>query len=182
MSIRRMTAHTLDALKGWPSPHAVDFTAPFSETLADTTVLAGSVVRLNASGRFELGVGNRRVMPMYLREHSDDPTIVNYGGNPATERGVFVGISPSGNATALVAAGAYELTSTEFVPGSYPPNTHLTSPDSGPNAGKLTAGTPYQNTIVGVVSRGVVDNGHGRDALAFWPYYLPSGQGIINLV
>ena len=36
---RQMTDHTLDGVKGWPSPHAVDFQAPFKA--ADLSTLAG---------------------------------------------------------------------------------------------------------------------------------------------
>ena len=170
---RSMTANTLNALKGWPQPAAVDFNTEFADDLAGTTVLAGTVVRLNSAGKYALGVGSLSVMPLFLFHNSDDPDVVNEGGDPATEAGVWIAISPTGQATALVAVGAYELVSTRYVSASYPPNTHLTSPTSGSNAGKLVAGTPYTDTIVGVVSRGVVDNGYGYQALAFWPYYLP---------
>ncbi len=177
---RQMTANTLNALKGWPQPAAVDFNTEFADTLAGTTVLAGTVVRLNSAGKYELGVGKRLVMPLFLFHNSDDPDVKNEGGDPATEKGVFIAISPTGQAMSLVAIGAYELVSTRFVSASYPPNTHLTSTDSGGNAGKLVAGEPYTDTIVGVVSRGVVDNGYGFEALAFWPYYLPSADGILE--
>lgn len=179
---RQMTANTLNALKGWPQPAAVDFSTEFSAALSGTTVLAGSVVRLNSSGQYDLGVGTMAVMPMYLFNNSDDPDVVNEGGDPATEKGVWIAISPTGQAMALVAVGAYELVSTNFVSASYPPNTHLTSPTSGGNAGKLVTGAPYVDTICGVVSRGVVDNGYGFEALAFWPYYLPSTTGILTHV
>lgn len=173
---RQMTANTLNALKGWPQPAAVDFNTEFADTLAGTTVLAGTVVRLNSAGKYELGVGTRQVMPLFLFHNSDDPDVVNEGGDPATEKGVWIAISPTGQAMSLVAIGAYELVSTRYVSGSYPPNTHLTSADTGGNAGKLVAGEPYTDTIVGVVSRGVVDNGYGFQALAFWPYYLPAQE------
>ena len=38
------------------------------------------------------------------------------------------------------------------------------------DAGKLDVGTLYTDMIVGIVSRGVVDNGYGHDAVAFWPF------------
>ncbi len=114
---RQMTEHTLNALKGWPAPHALDHAAVLSESIpgANLPVLGGSVVRLNAAGKFELGVGTANVMPLFLFQNSDDPDVVNEGGDPATDKGVFIGITPSGKAMALVATGAYELTSTEFV-------------------------------------------------------------------
>jgi len=80
-------------------------------------------------------------------------------------------MSPTGQAMALVAIGAYELVSTAFVSGSYAISQPLTANISGRAApGKLRGGTLYTNMIVGFVSRGVVDNGYGQNALAFWPF------------
>lgn len=168
---RQMTQHTLNALKGWPSPHAVDHAAVLSESIpeANLPVLGGSVVRLNAAGKYELGVGTLKVMPLFLFQNSDDPDVQNDGGDPATEKGVFIGITPSGKIMALVATGAYELTSTEFVDDTYAPNDPLTADISGGNAGKIKKGVIYTDMIVGLVSRGKVDNGFGFDAVAFWP-------------
>ncbi len=169
---RQMTANTLNALKGWPQMNAVDYTAKFSSTIpaGDLPVLAGSVVSLNSSGEFILGVGNTRVMPMFLFNNSDDPDVTNDGGDASTTRGVFIPMSPTGQAMALVAIGAYELVSTAYVDAAYSINQPLTANLSGgANPGKLRAGTMYTNMIVGLVSRGVVDNGYGQNALAFWP-------------
>jgi hypothetical protein len=169
---RQMTANTLNALKGWPQMNAVDYHSTFASTIpaGDLPVLAGSVVSLNSTGEFILGVGNTKVMPMFLFNNSDDPDVVNDGGDASVTRGVYVPISPTGQAMALVAIGAYELVSTAFVDGSYPPNTPLTANLSGSAApGKLRAGVINTNMVVGLVSRGVVDNGYGKNALAFWP-------------
>ena len=169
---RKMTANTLTALKGQPSMSAVTYSAKFSSTIpsGDLPVLAGSVLSLNSSGDFVLGVGTGKVMPLFSFNNSDDPDVVNAGGDPSADVGAFVPIVPGGNAMALVATGAYELLSTAFVSGSYPPNTALTAATSGSsNPGKLKAGTMYTDMIVGIVSRGVVDNGYGHNALAFWP-------------
>lgn len=172
---RQMTAKTLNALKGWPQPAAVDFHTDFSDTtkawiLANGPVYAGSVVHIGTTGQFELGVGTGKVMPLFLFNNSDDPDVINEGGDPATEKGVWIPIAPTGQAMALVAIGAYELVSTQFIAGSFPINAPLTALDSGATAGKLYAGTMYTDTIVGLVSRGVVDNGYGHDAVAFWPF------------
>ena len=141
------------------------------------TRIAGKVRNLTSFGAFvEIFPGTDGLVHIshLAKERVNKVTdVVNEGGDPATEAGVWVAISPTGQAMSLVAIGAYELVSTRFVSASYPPNTHLTSPKTGGNAGKLVAGTPYTDTIVGVVSRGVVDNGYGFQALAFWPYYLP---------
>lgn len=167
---RQMTANSLNALKGWPQMNAVDYHAAFSSSVTNLPVLAGSVVSLNSSGDFIRGVGNTAVMPMFLFNNSDDPDVANDGGDATADKGVWVPISPSGHALALVAVGAYELVSTAFVNGAYAPNTPLTAALTGDNAGKLAEGVLYTNMIVGIVSRGIVDNGYGKNALAFWPF------------
>ena len=166
---RQMTANTLNALKGWPQPAAVDFHTEFDASVT-TEVLPGSVVHLNDEGKYELGVGTEAVMPLFMFNGSNDPDVVNEGGDPATEKNVWVAINPTGQAMSLVAIGAYELVSTAFVSGTYNPNDPLTSDLTGDNAGKLDVGTLYTDMIVGFVSRGVVDNGYGHDAVAFWPF------------
>ena len=94
---RQMTANTLNALKGWPQMNAVDYHAELDSSITDT-VLAGSVVSLNSSGKFIQGVGTSAVMPMFLFSNSDDPDVANDGGDASTDAGVFVPISPTGQA------------------------------------------------------------------------------------
>lgn len=175
---RQMTDRTLNALKGWPSQTALDYVAEFAPNIpgGDLPVPAGSVVSLNPSGQYILGVGNANVMPLFLFNSSDDPAVSNNGGDASTAVGGWVPVIPAGTAAAsggalsLVATGAYELVSTAFVAGVYPPNTPLTANLSGSSEpGKLRAGTIGTNMIVGLVSRGVVNNGYGKQALAFWP-------------
>lgn len=166
---RQMTEKTLNALKGWPQMAAVDFHTEFADDIS-SVVYAGSVVHLNSAGKYALGVGQDSVMPLFTFNNSDDPDVVNEHPDPATVKGGWVPIAPTGQAMALVAVGAYELVSTSFVAGVYPPNTPLTSDLLGNDAGKLKAGTLYTDMIVGIVSRGIVDNGYGHDALAFWPF------------
>lgn len=172
---RKMTADTLNALKGWPSPYAVDYDTEFDASLAGERLPAGSVVRLSAAGSYLRGIGNDVAMPMFLFNNSDDPDVVNYGGDPATDKGAWVAFGPTGKAMALPAVGGLELVSTQFVAGqSYTCNTLLTSPaDGAANAGKLTPGVRGTNTICGMVSRsGVQNNGYGHDAVAFWPMVI----------
>ena len=168
---RQMTANTLNALKGWPQMNAVDYHSALDASVTGT-VNAGTVVSLNSSGKFVLGVGTTVAMPMFLFSNSDDPDVANDGGDASTDAGVFVPISPTGQAMALVAVGAYELVSTAYkTSGSYAPNTALFSDDSGADEGLLkNGGTLYTDTCVGFVSRGVVDNGYGKNAVAFWPF------------
>lgn len=173
MSVRQMTAKTLNALKGWPQMNAVDFTAKLSADIpsGDLPIPPGGVVSLDSAGEFILGVGNSNVMPMFLFYGSDSDMIVNNGGDASVDKGAWVGMTPSGNAVALVGCGAYELVSTAYVTGqTYNPNTPLTANKSGSAApGYLRPGTINTNMIVGLVSRGEVDNGYGHNAVAFWP-------------
>jgi hypothetical protein len=175
----QMTAETLNALKGWPAPAALDYEATLDSTVT-TRVPPGSVVHVNASGNYALGVtaaGNQ--MPLFTFQASDDPDVANAGGDAATEAGVWVAINPTGVMMALVATGAYELVSTNFVAANYVLNQMLTAAAVGAAAGSLVGGTLGTDVIVGLVSRigtaanGTIDNGYGTSALAFWPVFLP---------
>jgi hypothetical protein len=171
-----MVANTFNALKGWPRPNALDFVAALDPSVT-IALPVGSCVHLNSAGNFVPGVGNAVVMPLFTIPGSTDNDVQNYGGNPATVNGVWVAAEPAGFMSALVAVGAYELSTTNYDIGSaYPPNQPLTSPTTPSGiiaAGMLTAGTLGTNTICGIVSRGVVNNGYGFNALAFWPVFLP---------
>lgn len=173
-----MTEQTLNAVKGWPNMAAVDYHAAFAADVIEdyTRVPPGSVVHLNEEGEFELGVGTLDVMPMFTFYASDDPVVTNPGGNPATKKGAWVAVSPTGQVMALVANGAYELVSTAYDPDdedSLVPNALLTSPLApSADAGKLKPGVKGTDMICGMVSRGVVDNGYGHLAVAFWPILI----------
>ena len=181
--IIQMTAYTLNALKGWvDATSALDFVAPFDSSVT-TWVPAGTCVTLNSSGNLILGVGNSDAMPLFTFFNSNDPTIYNYGGNPASTAGNWVALIPpsTGNVMlCLVATGGYELLSTNYDANySYAPNATISSPKttSGTTApGQLypaTGGSGNQ-TIVGLVSRGVINYIRNVPALAFWPIYGPT--------
>ena len=189
---RQMTAHSLDAKKGWPSPHAVDFSAKFATSgtngLVDGYVaFAGSLVSLDASGNFVYGCASA-AMPMWLLQNSDDPDVENPGGTLLTgasgTSGAWSAVAPTGVITALPAVGAYELATTEFTGTGYAPNDPIKGDANsvdGDHAdrGKLDeyawaaghAGT--QADIVGICSRAEANNSHGVSEVSFWPVYLP---------
>lgn len=177
---RKMTAHTLEAPKGWPSPHAVDFQAKLSANVTIDPVFAGRVVHLNADGEFEMGVSGTQ-MAMFLFQNSDDPDVKNDGGDPETEVDVWVAIAPTGKINALVAAGAYELASTEYLSAdeaSLVPNAVLTAGTSNSvsgTGGVLALATLGTHNICGVVSRGVKTNSHLKKEVYFWPVWFPAG-------
>lgn len=181
---RLTTSHELNPIKGWPSQTAVDFSAKLSANVTVDPVYAGRVGHLNSDGEIELGLPDDDLgayMALFLFQNSDDPDVRNYGGNPAEFAGAWVAAAPSGNLMGLVAAGAYELETTEFDQDEeYAPNDALTSPDEVTaeevdinDAGLLMPGVVYTNHICGVVSRGVRRNCHGRLTLSFWPVWLP---------
>lgn len=174
MNTRPIPSEKLDALKGWPNPHAVDFEAKFDPAI-DARVPRGSVCHLNANGLLALGCDDpsKNPMPLFVLWSNEDLVVNVPHPSPATTRRTFVPVNPTGVGMALVATGAYELVTTQFVPGDYLPNDKLTSPTSGDNAGRIAPGTLGTNVICGIVSRGVVDNGSGYDAIAFWPTVLP---------
>ncbi len=170
---RQMTSETLNALKGWPDMQAVDFSTTLDDnvlTIVDR-LPAGAVLHLTEDGAYDIGVGTDSVMPFFNFYSSDDPSVSNDGGNPATEKGVYIGTSATGEMLAFPAVIAAELVSTNYDPDEdYTPNTPLTSPKTGANAGKIIPGTMYTDMIVGICSRGITDNGYGHDAVAFWPF------------
>lgn len=183
-----MTAHTLEAIKGWPSPTAVDYAAKMKASVLSTItggiVYAGRVVHVNNDGEYELGVTGTQ-MPLFLFNNSNDPDVENPGGDPATVAGAWVAIAPTGKMLALPAAGAYEMASTEFVGGvSYNANDLLYAPTGTTLAtsGVLTktggSGAYPATSPVGVVSRPrtttSANNSHGVAELCFWPIYLPA--------
>ena len=119
MTVKQMTAKTLNALKGWPQMNAVDYVAKLSSTVSagDLPLPPGSVVSLNTAGDFIIGVGNSNVMPMFLFYGTDSDMVSNDGGDPSTDVGAWIPMTPSGELIALVANGAYELVSTAYVDG-----------------------------------------------------------------
>lgn len=187
----QMTAHTLDALKGWPSPYAVDYTAKLDANIT-TDVPAGTCVSVNALGKYQLGVPSSSAsvapMPMFTFQNSYDYDVSNDGG-ASTDEGAWFGTSPAGNITALVAAGAYELETTEFYTADmtntiFTPGTTLTAATgtaigAATNVGKVAVGEAYIDPIVGVVSRVPTGgkNSHGKKVVCFWPVYLPDVHG-----
>lgn len=186
---RQMTAHTLDAPKGWPSPHAVDFRAKLSTNVTIDPFFAGRCVHLNGAGEYESGVpaGGAGIghMALFVFQNSDDPDVANPGGITGLESddpGGWMAVAPTGQIMGLVAEGAYELETTEFEPETslgevYAPGDLLQGINANADAvtgGRITKGIQYVVPIVGVVSRGVVAHGiSGKDVLAFWPVWLP---------
>ena len=158
----QMYDHELNPRKGWPSPYAVDYAAEYASGVSD--VYAGMCCSLDANGDFVKGVEGAE-MGIFIFQNDSDYDVRSDVGNIAGGRG-----------SGLVACGAYELQSTEFVSDTYAPNDTLTVETVGDDAGKLKKGTRYTDPIVGVVSSGQSDSEHNAAIkfLAFWPVYLPA--------
>ncbi len=187
--------HCFNALKGWPSPSAVDYSAKLSAnvTVDPAIVAGGRVVHLNSSGEFELGVAaGTFVMPIYLIQGASEYDVLN---SSPTGPHAWTPVSPTGKMSGVVAVGAYELETTEFdTTSTYYPNDLLTSPAEADITGtdKTAAGKLFKarnwpggstaaiiritDTIVGLVSRPAALNPGSRvSVLSFWPYLLPGG-------
>lgn len=154
----QMFDHELNAVKGWPSPYAVDYSAEYASGV--TGLFAGNVVSLDANGKFVKGFNTDRAMAIFLLQNQSDFDVLSDVGNIS-----------GGKGSGLVACGAYELQSTEFATASYVPNDTLTADADG----ILEAGVAYTDPICGVVSAGQSDSEHDATIklLAFWPVWLP---------
>ncbi len=184
----QMFTHTLNPLKGWPSPTALDFTGKLHTDVTIDPLPAGRCVHVEeieavaygpgTSGGvalFKPGVTDTQ-MPIFLFQGSDAFDVSNPGGTD------WYAIAPVGIMSGLVATGAYELETTEFDTSlTYLPNDVLKAIVSDVDDTDETGGgclsndaIVYVNAIVGVVSRGTYTNAYGKESLAFWPVYLPA--------
>ncbi len=154
----------LNQKKGWPSPYAVDYSAEYADGV--TGAKAGSVVSLDANGKLVRGLSDDGAMALFLLQNQSDFDVQSDVGNIS-----------GGVGSGLVACGAFELQTTEFVTDTYAPNDRLTVENSGGSAdyGKLKKGTEYTDPILGVVSSGQSDSEHNAalKLLSLWPVWLP---------
>jgi len=160
----QMYDHELNPRKGWPSPYAVDYKAEYASGV--TGVYAGMCCSLDANGAFVKGGITAAQMAVFIFQNQSDFDVRSDVGNIS-----------GGNGSGLVACGAYELQTTEFIADTYAPNDTLTVENTaGVDQGKLKKGTAYTDAIVGVVSSGQSDSEHNATIkfLAFWPVYLPA--------
>lgn len=171
----QMYDHRLNPLKSWPNQYALDKAKELAD--GETDVVAGRVIYIDPTlNKFKLGLpGNQ--MPIYAWNGfaefdtvstSTDYNISNYGNKK--------GLS------GLVATGAFELQTTEFVSGeTYYANLPLTVENAtGDDKGKVKPGEYYTDTICGIVSDGSSTNIHGKSIVTFWSYFLPSSGGTVS--
>jgi hypothetical protein len=152
--------HLLTVLSGSDGMHDLQFHAPAAAT---ATFTRGSLVSLNTAGALVNGLFSDTSMPQWAINAVDD-----YDAN--SERGGTVG----GNIGTFVATGGFEIKTTEYVAGSYPPGTLLRAATST-DAGKVKAAANNYNddTLVGAVSVGTGTDVYGQGILSFWPIFIP---------
>lgn len=159
----QMFDHELNAVKGWPSPYAVD-----KRVQADTGVtgiVAGMCLRVDSTtGKANRGSTNGD-MGLFVFQSQNDFDVNGDVGNII------------GNwMNCLVAIGAYELETTEYMGVGFDPNAPLTAHNTADaNRGKLKVTTlNSSDNIVGVVSEaGPLTNEFGKEVVRFWPVYQP---------
>ena len=165
----QMYDHECNVLKGWWHPHALDKSANLA---AGEAIRAGRVTYLDQNGEFRLGLPDN-CMPMFAWPNSDDFDVDADVGN--IQKQVMMG---------LPVTGPYELQTTEYDTGyTYAVNDHLTAWDTqlagyaAAKKGMVRPGSPYHQTIVGVVTAGAATNDHGKSWVSLWTYYLPVDLG-----
>jgi hypothetical protein len=154
----------LNQKKGWPSPYAVDYSAAYKA--GEAGVKAGMVVSLDSNGELVRGMSAAGAVAIFALQNQTDFDVLSDVGNVS-----------GGVGSGLVALGAYELQTTEFVADTYAPNDPLTVEAAGDDKGKLKkASALYAEDVVGVVSTGQTDSEHNATIklLAFWPVWLPA--------
>lgn len=113
-----------------------------AEAASGQTIVRGSLVSLDSDGKWVAGLGSQATLPFWIMNSSSDYDV---SAEPGGADALLNGLCPMG----------VELWTTEFVTGSYSPNTWLQAA-AGDDAGKVTAfsGTPTGRTVmlVGVVT------------------------------
>lgn len=158
----QMFDHELNAVKGWPSPYGLDKSGPIAA--GQSGILKGMCVSLDVNGNFIRGCPNGS-MPIFAFPNQSDFDVDSDVGNIS-----------GGHLMGLVAAGSFELQTTEFVGAGFAPNVPLTSEQSvALDIGRLKVTTLNStDMIVGVVSAvGPFKNEFGKQFLQFWPVYMP---------
>ena len=185
--VAQMYEQSLDAIKGFYSPSALEKVRPLAAALLNslTVIPAGRVAHIDAAGNWALG-GSGTQMPCFLWQGSKDPDVFNDGVSAATGTRHWTSVLPSGEMKGVVATGGYELQTTEYdATQVYAPNQLLTASAVGilTNVGAVQ----YTNWICGVTSWHELNraeatpataptgnNLHNVATLTFWTYFLPA--------
>lgn len=170
----KMTYRSLNFFKG--NLPDMDAALEWVNEMADpdaAELLGGSVVHRDATGKFIPGIGVALKMPMITYRPSKDSFVD--GGDPAVDRGVYTSTANQAGVLAYPCNQPVELFSTQYdedAEADYDMDAFLTSPAAGDaDAGLLTIGTLGTDTIVGQISRGIVE-AWDHKGVAFWPMVI----------
>jgi hypothetical protein len=160
MSYANFYDHMLNALKAWPGPWALDKEADLED---NEVVFKGTCMYLNANGNFQAGLACNAMPVLSVRNSS--------GSDVRQSPGNITG----GKVAGIVVTGGYEVETTEYDDTqNYAPNTPLTAVNTGVTRGIVTVGTFYIDTVLGVVSDGVITGPYSKGLLRFWTCFIPS--------
>lgn len=164
-------------------PSRVEFDAPIAAGVAGANdIVQGSVVSLNADGKYVLGcaagsVANRPV-PCISLKNAFDPDVTTgivKSADATSHQDVFSGVG--GSITAIPCTCGYELQTTQFVADTYAVNDGITAGTVG-NLGKVAKATvapgktePY----LGFVSVPPAKDYLGNQRIAFFTNFIPAG-------
>lgn len=141
---------------------SIEMVAPNGEdTPADLE--AGMILRLDpTTGNFLIGIVDNS-LPYFAKPAG------GYSGVPGDGNVYGDGI------LALPACAPYRLCTNNFADGQAG-NLTANVPITANAAGRITAATYYEDTVAGVVARGVLEDYDkpGRDVVEFYTYFLPS--------
>lgn len=166
-----MGAHKLEVLKGSRND-IVDYTGVLDTTAASVAAaIAGRVMSLTAGGLLVSGLAVAKI-PYFAWSGTDSnnaPDVTRDRGMPYSGQVRFGTIS---------AFAAVELSTTEFVAGTYTPGDPLTAlsttATTQADRGLLKVATVATDPIVGYVSAtGKYTSPDGYSTLAFYPKYVP---------
>lgn len=181
-SLPKMTNRIGQVVKGAPPSHRLTFKAQGES--ADTVINEGSLISLNADGKFVLGCGAgdglNLPMPMLSGSDSSQNGVVLYGAQAV-----------GGNYLGFVFTGGFEVETTEYVSGTYKPGDALTGA-TGNDLGKFKLATvkayatkaletTVAEPIVGIVSTGIgnADNDGVVKVLRFWTVFIPANSNVV---
>jgi hypothetical protein len=161
----QMYDHECNVLKGWPSMHAVDKSAPLA---TDESIIAGSVCYLDSNAEFRSGLPDNTV-GCFAWPNSDDYDVDGDVGNVQEQEMM-----------ALPCVAPFELWTTEYDSAqTYNVGDYLTAWDDNLTGctdalkGQVRPGTPFVHTLVGNVTIAPASNDYGKMALTLWTYHLP---------
>jgi len=194
--LTRQDAHVGNVRHGVATgPWRVEYVAAVDTTdlAAARKIVQGSVVSLNATGKYVVGCaagsGINNPVPFISLKNVFDPDVttgksgisVTYGGGTySTDLGTATLSAMGGNITAIPTTCGYELETTEFdAAATYAFNDGVI-PATGDAIGKITvatAGPGGADPYLGFVSIPPTKDYFGNDRVAFFANFIPSGVG-----